>query len=418
MRVALDVTPLLGVPTGVAQALRGVVGALAVHAPSVEVEPYVLSRRARRAGPLVVAGRPALALPLPAGLTIRAWGRTGRPRGDRWLGGADVVHGSNFAVPPMRSRPTVATVHDCWCARHPERCRPEVVALTAAVRRAVARGAWLHVTTEHGRAEVAEVYGATDRVVVVPFGVPTQAPPLAGASIDAAPGDPPPLDSSPLVPSPPVPSPLGPPRPDPQGDDPPAGERAAGVEWPGGGRPYLLALGALDERKGLVHLVRAFAEVAAADPDLVLVVAGPDGAGRPAIDATIASLGAGPRARVHVVGPVDDDTRRALLSGARVLAYPSLDEGFGFPVLEAMAAGVPVVASAVGALPEVTGGAAELVPAADPQALAAALLAVAADGDRRTTLIGAGAARAATFTWARTAFGMVELWQAAVAAGP
>lgn len=411
MRVALDVTPLLGAPTGVHQAVRGVVVALAAHAPQVQLDPYVLSRRARRAAPLVVAGRTTLALPLPAGLAIRAWGRSDRPRADRWLGGADVVHGSNFAVPPMRSRPTVATVHDCWCARRPERCRPEVVALTAAVRRAVARGAWLHVTTEHGRAEVAEVYGATERVVVVPFGVPTEAPPL-----DVAPHGRPPSDPSALDPSVCDPSASGPSALD--RSVPSGGRPAAGAGGPGGGRPYVLALGALDERKGLIHLVGAFAAVAASDPDLVLVIAGPDGPARPAVDDAVAALPTPTRDRVRVVGPVDDPNRRMLLSGATVLAYPSLDEGFGFPVLEAMAAGVPVVASRVGALPEVAGGGAELVAAGDVDGLAAALLAVCGDAARRRTLVAAGSARAATFTWERTATGLVDLWNTAAAAGP
>ncbi|MEX2659879.1 MAG: hypothetical protein WD232_09285, partial [Acidimicrobiales bacterium] len=155
MRVAVDVTPLLGAPTGVAQSLRGLLGGLPTAASDVEILPYVLSARAAHGTPVVVDGLRAATLPLPASIAIRAWGRLDLPRADRWLGAADVVHGSNFVVPPMRDRPTTATIHDCWCARNPERCRPEVTAFTAAVRRAVARGAWLHVTTAHGAAEVA-----------------------------------------------------------------------------------------------------------------------------------------------------------------------------------------------------------------------------------------------------------------------
>lgn len=376
MRVGLDVTPLLGAPTGVAQSLRGLLGALPSAAPEVEVAPYVLSGRAARGGAVEVDGMRARALPLPAGVAVRAWGRIDRPQADRWLGDIDVVHGWNFVVPPMGDVPSVATVHDCWCARHPDRCRPEVVAFSAAVRRAVARGAWLHVTTAHGADEVAEVYGATERVAIVPFGVPTTTIPTKNS------GPPGPL---------------------------PAAVAA---------RPYIVALAALDPRKGLASLVRAFGAVAAGDGEVVLVLAGPDGPARPDIDEAITDLPAGVGRRVLVLGTVDDATRRALVAGARVLAYPSLDEGFGFPVLEAMAAGVPVVCSSAGALPEVTAGAAELVAVGDDDALAGALRRVLVDDVRRDGLVAAGRTRAATFTWERTAQGLAELWRTAVAAGP
>ena len=372
MRVAVDVTPLLGAPTGVAQSLQGLLAGLASWAPDVEVAPYVLSGRAARGGSIVVAGLEAVALPLPGALSIRVWGRLDRPSADRWLGGADVVHGSNFVVPPMRGRPTTATIHDCWCARHPQRCSADVAAFTAAVRRAVGRGAWLHVTTSYGAREVAEIYGAKERVAIVPFAVPT------------APGE-------------------GP-----------------GTRLPASlaGRPYVLALGALDPRKGLAGLVRAFGSVASTDRDLRLVLAGPNGPARPAIDEAIAALDPHAVDRIHVLGTVDDPTRRALLAHALVLAYPSLDEGFGFPVLEAMAAGVPVVASTAGALPEVAASAAALVPVGDDDALATALASVVTDDALRTALVAAGRARAGTFSWERTAEGMADLWRRAIAAGP
>lgn len=374
MRVAVDVTPLLGAPTGVAQSLRGLLGGLAATQPDVEVVPFVLSGRAARSREVVVEGLSARALPLPAGLAIRAWGRLDRPAADRWLDGAEVVHGSNFVVPPMRSRPTTATIHDCWCARHPSRCSSDVAALSAAVRRSLARGTWLHVTTAHGAREVSEVYGARERVAVVPFAVPA-----GGASAGS-----------------------------------PAGSAALPTALVG--RRYVLALGALDPRKGLTGLVRAFARLSAEDPDVLLVLAGPDGPDRAGIDAAIADLSAA--ARVHLLGTVGDGTRRALLAGAAALAYPSLDEGFGFPVLEAMAAGVPVVASDAGALHEVAGAAAVLVPVADDGALAGALASVLTDEGRRSHLVAAGRARAAHFTWARTAAGMADLWRRAVEGGP
>jgi glycosyltransferase involved in cell wall biosynthesis len=317
MRVAVDATPLLGARTGVGRAVEGLLGALPAVAPDVEIAPYELTR-----------GTAAL----PPSVLVRLWRRGDWPGGDRWLPAADVVHGTNFVVPPTR-RPATLTVHDCWCARSPGACEPTIAAATATVRRAVARGAWIHVSTEWGAREVRELYGA-ERVRVVPFGVPDV--PAAG---------PPTIDG-----------------------------------------PYVLALGdSADPRKGHDVLRTAMRELS----DLKLVVVGGD-------------------------RWVDETSRAALLRGARVVAYPSRYEGFGFPVLEAMSVGVPVVASAVGGVPEVAGDAALLVPPDDPGALASALRTAVDDDAERARLIAAGTARAAGFTWEQHARGMVALWQAAV----
>jgi glycosyltransferase involved in cell wall biosynthesis len=353
--VAVDVTPLLGARTGVARTVEGLLGALPQAAPEISVLPYVLSGRARR----VPQG--TRVLPVPASVALRSWGRIGLPRADRWLGDAQVVHGTNFAVPPMRDRPTTVTVHDCWCARHPELCRPEWVALSSTVQMAVDRGAWIHVGTEWVASEVRDVYGA-ERIEVVPFGAPDV------------------------------------------GEPGPVAVRG----------PFVLAIATLDRRKGLHHLVRAFGAVAPERPDLQLVVVGARGNAQAAVVAAVEDLG--PLAhRVHLVGAADDPTRWALLHAATVLAFPSLDEGFGFPVLEAMSCGTPVVATAVGGVPEVAGDAAELVPVGDEGALATALARVVDDEAVRARLAAAGPAQAARFTWDRTAAGMAALWAKAVA---
>ncbi len=366
MRVAVDVTPLLGAPTGVYQTVSGLLGALPSAAPDVTLVPYVLSARAvarpsdREA--LVPGG--ARALPFPASLAIRSWGRWSHPKGDRWLHDADVVHGTNYVVPPMTQRPMVITVNDCWALHHPELCTREVAAVPAAVRRLIDMGAWVHVSTEFVAQEVRDLYGA-DRVSVVPFGVPpTGAPgPLPGAI---------------------------------------------------GGRPFLLAMGSLDARKAIDSLVTAFGRLTDDHPDLVLVIAGPDGGHRSTVEAARAALPAATARRVLLLGPVDDPTRSALLRGAAALAYPSVYEGFGLPIIEAMAEGVPVVATATGGIPEVAGDAAELVAPGDLDALADALDRVFTDDDHRAELVAAGQARAATFTWTRTALGLADLWRRAV----
>ena len=138
---------------------------------------------------------------------------------------------------------------------------------------------------------------------------------------------------------------------------------------------YVLFVGGIEPRKNLERLVKAFAESDA--QDLTLVIAGGPGSVVPGGDR---ATGRGHRAlppsvkeRIVRTGYVNDRDKLALLSGATVLAYPSLYEGFGFPVLEAFAAGVPVMTSNVSSLPEVAGEAAVLVDPADVHAIAKAL---------------------------------------------
>src|SRR5205823_14265700 len=125
------------------------------------------------------------------------------------------------------------------------------------------------------------------------------------------------------------------------------------------------------------------------------------------------------RAAEHVLLTdwVSDDQRAGVLARASVLAYPSLDEGFGFPLLEAMQLGVPVVAAAAGAIPEVAADAAVLVDPADPAALARGLAAVVADDALRRRLVADGHDRVGAFSWARSAEAFAALYRDAAMEG-
>jgi glycosyltransferase involved in cell wall biosynthesis len=172
------------------------------------------------------------------------------------------------------------------------------------------------------------------------------------------------------------------------------------------GSPYLLFLGGIEPRKNLVNLVRAFS---ALDSDVTsrLVIAGGPVNWFPkasaALDAEIARLPRGVRERVVRTGYVADDAKRALLQGATALAYPSWYEGFGLPILEAFAAGVPVLTSKVSSMPEVAGEAAVLVDPGDPGAIADGLRWLLQDEALRDRLRTAGRERLGAFTWGATA---------------
>ena len=155
--------------------------------------------------------------------------------------------------------------------------------------------------------------------------------------------------------------------------------------------PYILAIGTVEPRKGLPVLVEAFDRIADSVPEVHLKIAGPPGWGEGDLAASLRAARHG--ARIHRIGWADD--RSTLIAGAHVLAYPSLYEGFGLPPLEAMSLGVPVVATTAGAIPEVVGDAALLVPPGDGPALSEALVAAVEDAATRKRLISAGAAACA-----------------------
>jgi glycosyltransferase involved in cell wall biosynthesis len=173
--------------------------------------------------------------------------------------------------------------------------------------------------------------------------------------------------------------------------------------------PYVAFVGTLEPRKDVPTLVRAFDRVAGARPDLSLVLGGLDGWGVAAVNESVAR--AVHRDRIQRLGYVPEPGVPALLRQASAVAYPSLDEGFGLPALEALACGAPLVTTAATAMAEVTGDAALLVPAGDERALADALdEAIAGDpvsDDRRRR----GLERAAGYTWEASAAAHAEVYR-------
>lgn len=179
-------------------------------------------------------------------------------------------------------------------------------------------------------------------------------------------------------------------------------QQRLGIASPGQPAPrYMLYVGTLQPRKNLVRLVDAFAVARQQHPDLILVLAGRRGWLADPIFARVEALGL--HDAVRFPGYVADADLPALLSGALCFAFPSLHEGFGFPVLEAQACGAPVLAANTSSLPEVAGDGALLVDPLDTDAIAAGLLRLAGDPALRDRLRAAGFANLHRFSWQRCA---------------
>jgi glycosyltransferase involved in cell wall biosynthesis len=174
-----------------------------------------------------------------------------------------------------------------------------------------------------------------------------------------------------------------------------------GITRQGQSRPYVLTVGTLQPRKNLVRLIDAFAQVRAIRRDLCLVLAGRRGWLSDPIFQRVDELGL--QKDVLFPGFVPDDDLPALIGGALVFAFPSLYEGFGFPVLEAQACGTPVLASTSSSLPEIAGESALLVDALDTDAIAGGLMRLVADPALRQKLRTAGFANVQRFSWERCA---------------
>jgi glycosyltransferase involved in cell wall biosynthesis len=365
VRVAVDATPLLDVPTGVSVFTRDVLERLG-RRDDLEVVAYGLTLRHRaELKRRLPAGVRATTWPVP-GRTMRVlWLRVPAPTIEAWTGAVDVVHGPNFVVPPTSGAAALVTIHDLTCVRFPELCDAHTRRYPAYIAAALRRGAHVHTVSATVAAEVADHFAvAADRIHVVHNGV-------------------------------------SPPR----GGDPERGRHVAGDA------PFVLALGTIEPRKDLVSLVRAFDTVAAtsAGRDLHLVMAGKRGWGAAELDKAIRT--SAHRDRIVRLGWVDDQTRADLLHAARVLAYPSVYEGFGLPPLEAMLARVPVVTTNAGALPEIVGDAALMVPVGDTDALADALARAVDDDALRDRLVNDGLAQAQRYSWDACARGLVEVYE-------
>lgn len=304
---------------------------------------------------------PTARLGLPVPVLYDAWNLLRRPLVTSATGAVDLVHLTVPIACPRESVPMVATVHDLFPLTMPRLFTRRGAGLMArGLRRIRDEAAAVMVPTEVMRAEFVDHGFDPDRLHVVPLGVDRVPDPDAVRSR----------------------------------------ELLAGL---GIGEPFVLFVGTAEPRKGLDVLIDALRSV---QRDLRLVVVGPEGWGD--VEPSLATLGN----RVVRTGFLPEADLRILQATATVTCVPSRAEGFGLPVLEAMAAGSPVVTTSSTSMEEVAGGAALLVPAGDATALGRAIDEVVGDPSAADELRRLGRLRAAAMTWARAAERVESVYRA------
>ncbi len=353
MRIVVDVSPLSHPRTGVGNYIRGSLLGLAEAGGHDVVAFAPAGGRGKREIEASLAGVGVeRSLPVvPAAHALRtAWSRLGRPSAERLLGSFDVLHFSDWMYPPQRAGLRSTMIHDLVPVHHPEWVHPRTRRMHGGKYRHAARTC--DVVIVNSRFTGSDVSETLD--------VPPERIHVAYPGVDP--------------------------------------EFTTVGEHMELGRPYALTVATLEPRKNLATLLEAYRGL---DDRLALAVGGAAGWGeQPKLDAP----------GIVRLGYVPPDELPRLYRGASVFVYPSLYEGFGMPVLEAMACGVPVVASSHASLDEACGDAAVRADPRNPEAIAGAIEAAL---DRREELVPRGIAHARPFTWLANGRAHLAAWEAA-----
>jgi glycosyltransferase involved in cell wall biosynthesis len=371
MRLGLDGTPLLGNQTGIGLYTRRLMQQLADPGRSAERPTEV------RATAFTLRGRDELAGRVPSGVTTRAkpvparllrasWARWELPPVEWLCGRIDVFHGTNFVLPPTRHAHGVVTIHDLSFLRYPDTVTADSLRYQQLVPRSIARADVVCALSHAMADEIAAEYSVERAAIHV------VEPGVDEAWFEAKPPD-------------------------------PETKRRLGLP-----KRYVLAVGTLEPRKNLPLLIAAYGQWRASSADVPgLVLIGPAGWG-PQLD--LDSLPAG---SVTTTGYLDEAVLRRVVAGASCVAFPSLYEGFGIPPVEALACGVPVVATDLPVTREVLGDAARLVPRGDCESLAAALAQECAATSTAEEIL-ERQARARRWTWEACAQKAMAAYEAAL----
>jgi glycosyltransferase involved in cell wall biosynthesis len=359
--IGIDYTAAYEQGAGIGRYVRELMRALALHDTQT---PYRLFVAGATRGSLPDAPGPNFAWH-PTRLTplwfARLWHRAQLPLPvEVFTGRVALYHATDFTLPPtLPGVRTLLTVHDLSFVRAPETATPVLKAyLDKVVPRSVWRATHVLADSQATKDDLVALYGTPpNKVTVLLGGVNPEFKPVTDMNT----------------------------------------RRAVRQRYQIPDNPYIFSIGTVQPRKNYARLIEALAALGQEGGDVHVVIAGGRGWLDGPIYQSVEKFGLGER--VHFTGFVRDEDLPALYAEARCLAYPSLYEGIGLPVLEAMACGIPVVTSNISSMPEVAGDAALLIDPYDVDALADALRRLLTDETLRSDLIRRGFDQAAHFTW-------------------
>jgi glycosyltransferase involved in cell wall biosynthesis len=365
VRIGIDVTAALTQGGGIGRYVRELIRALATADSETEFQLFSAKPPATFPVPDPLpqsanfTHKPA---PLNESWLYRLWYRARMPLPVQMVTGAlDLFHSPDFVLPPVAGKiPTLLTVHDLSFIHYPHVYEARLVNyLNKVVPWSVRRATHILADSQATKDDLIQFYDTPDQKISVLY---------SGVSDDFQPVS---SDNKLL---------------------------AMRKKYHLGSKPFILTVGTVQPRKNYELLVRAFAKL---DGDFTLAIAGGKGWLERGLAAEIATHNL--EKRVKLLGFVDDADLPALYSAATLFVMPSLYEGFGIPILEAMACGVPVISSDRSSLPEVVGNAGILLPPDDVTAWTEAMRDLLQDPSRRAQMVGQGAIRAHRFTWQRAA---------------
>ncbi len=372
MRVGVDYTSAVRQRAGIGRYTRELVAALLslgdTHQYAIFAAVGGLKSRDWRSG-IERARVQVRALPVTDEWLARLWHRLRLPIPVELLTGPlDVFYSPDFTLPPTRrGTKTILTVHDLSFVHYPRAFVPSLRRyLEKAVPRSVDRADLVLADSARTRSDLISIFGVSPEVVEVIY-------PGVGPRFGPEPG---------------------------AGEQERLRERYGILD-----KPYILSVGTLQPRKNYLYLIEGFTRLPASiGAGMQLLIAGGRGW---LCDEVVAA--ADRHDNIRILGFVGDDDLPALYRGASLFAFPSLYEGFGLPVLEAMACGAPVVCSGTSSLPEVCGDAALLVDPLIPGDMTEAMIRLLEETELRDQIVSRGLARAATFTWERSARRLLDL---------
>jgi glycosyltransferase involved in cell wall biosynthesis len=373
MRVAIDSTPLLNQRTGVGQYTYHLIRNLLDLDSELDLILFCVSLRKPVPLQQVIPKHANLSYAdyrLPARLMQKAWNSFGFPHAELFTGQFDIFHATNFTAPPQKSGKLILTIHDVGFARMPENHPQSSRILNQILPHQLERADKIIVVSGFTRDEVVEVFAVPERKIrVIHNGVSPDFHPVADKEAAA------------MI------------------------ARKYRID-----QEYILFVGKLEARKNINGVVEAYGIFKKQSKmQHKLVLAGSLGwKGEEALQKAVES---GLEKDVIHLGYVPDEDLPWLMSGATVFLYPSLYEGFGIPTIEAMACGIPVIASNSTSLPEVVGDAGLLVDPDNTEEIATALSRILDDASLRDELVRKGLERCKDFTWRKAAEQTFELYR-------